>query len=110
MRNGNLVVYNSYLFYVRTDGSVSGSTAWNGILGSADGFVYCGHSRNQNRVDIFCIPKATFAGYPFHILSSIMACHDRIAGDLLLFCEKKSEEKIEKLGLGRYKVAYLQCA
>ena len=85
-------VYDSDLFYVRTDGSVSGSTARHGIFSSSNAPVCNRNSRNQDCLDILGIPKTSFFRCTFYFLPCIMVSYHCITSNLLLFCAEKAQK------------------
>ena len=92
MRHGDSPVYDSDLFYVRTDGSVSGSTARHGIFSSSNAPVCNRNSRNQDCLDILGIPKTSFFRCTFYFLPCIMVSYHCITSNLLLFCAEKAQK------------------
>ena len=90
MRHGDSPVYDSDLFYVRTDGSVSGSTAWNGTLRCADDPVYYRNGRPSNCVDLRNLPGSQIIESTVYFLSGILDHYDHPAGDLLYFLSEES--------------------
>ena len=83
-------IYNTDLFPVWTDGSVSGCLKRNGIFGSTDGVIGDRNSGNKNCMDFWYIPKTSFIGCIIYFLSGIMADYDYFTGDLFLLCAKES--------------------
>ena len=83
----SFVVYHSYLFPLRTDGSVSGSTAWNGTLRCADDPVYYRNGRPSNCVDLRNLPGSQIIESTVYFLSGILVHYHCAASGLLCVCE-----------------------
>ena len=96
MWNGNFAVYNSDLFYVRTDGPVSGSVKRDGVFGSADVIICNRNSGNQSYMDIFDFPETSCTGRFVYFVSGILVCDNYLAGNLLLLCTETREKEIFK--------------
>ena len=92
MRNGDPCLYHSYLFPLRTDGSVSGSTAWNGTLRCADDPVYYRNGRPSNCVDLRNLPGSLIIESTVYFLSGILDPYDHHAGDLFLVCKAEGAQ------------------
>ena len=87
MRHGDSPVYDSDLFYVRTDGSVSGSTARNGPLRGPHDPVEHWNRRTPDRMDIRNFPGTQIIEGTVYFLPGILDLYDRYAGDLFLVCK-----------------------
>ena len=82
--DGNPFVYHSYLFFMWSYGSVSGSIAWNGTFSSTDDSVRDRNGRYPYCLDLWYFPTAQVIGDLVYLLSGILDPYDRDAGDLLL--------------------------
>lgn len=58
MWNGNLVIYNSYVFPLWIYGFVSWSTSWDGAFWCADDPFDHWNGRNKNRMDFLDLPES----------------------------------------------------
>ena len=90
MWNGNSFLYHSTVFPLRNHGSVSGSFTWNGTFRCSNDLVCNRNSWNQNCVDFGIFPHHRSLANSVYFLSGILDIDDHYAGDLLLFCKKKS--------------------
>ena len=88
MWNGNLVIYNGYVFPLWIYGSVSWSTSWNGAFWCADDPFDHWNGWNKNRMDLLDLPKSQVVRYFIYFISGIMDYNDHLTGYLLLLCEK----------------------
>lgn len=90
MWNGNSFLYHSTVFPLRNHGSVSGSFTWNGTFRCSNDLVCNRNCWNQNCVDFWNLSTSQITGNSVYFLSGILDIDDHYAGDLLLFCKKKS--------------------
>ena len=70
------------------DGPVPGISSWNGKINCADDPFRDRNSRNENRMDLWDIPKIQVIEDFVHFLSGILDHYDHLTGDLLYFCQK----------------------
>ena len=88
----NTCLYNSAVFLLRTDGSVSGCTSWNGSFRCAYDPFYHWYCRNKNCMDLrtFSVPQIPVIFVYF--LPCILDSDNPYAGNLFLFCQRKSTQ------------------
>ena len=96
-RNGDYDLCHSSLFSLRTDGSVSGSTSWNGAFWSAYDSVHHRYCGNQNCMDLWNLSISQISVRTVYFLPCILDPYHTDAGMLLLLCEKESTWENEGL-------------
>ena len=90
MRYRDSCLHHGNLFFVRINGSLSGSDARNGIFRCPHDFVHYRDGRNQNCLDIRTFPAPQDAFLPVYLLPGVMAPFHSHAGNLPLFRQEKS--------------------
>ena len=92
LRYGNLIVYDTDIFFMRNHGSDPGSPAWNGAFGGSYDLIYYRNSRYEDFLDLWGVPHAPVTDGTVFILSGILDRDDIATGSVLLFCEEKSTQ------------------
>ena len=93
MRNGDSGINHGTVFFMRYYGPASGSIARNGTFRCSDDFVSYWYSRNQDCMDFWDFSTSQIFVCAVHFLSGVMDIDYCDAGDLFLFCQKKSTQK-----------------
>ena len=89
---GNLIVYDTDIFFMRNHGSDPGSSAWNGAFGGSYDLIYHRNGRYEDFLDLWGVPDAPVTDGTVFILSGILDRDDIAAGSVLLFCKEKSTQ------------------
>ena len=92
LRYGNLIVYDTDIFFMRNHGSDPGSPAWNGAFGGSYDLIYYRNGRYEDFLDLLGVPHAPVTDGTVFILSGILDRDDIATGSVLLFCEEKSTQ------------------
>ena len=92
LRYGNLIVYDTDIFFMRNHGSDPGSPAWNGAFGGSYDLIYYRNGRYEDFLDLWGVPHAPVTDGTVFILSGILDRDDIATGSVLLFCKAKGTQ------------------
>ena len=94
MWSGNIVLYDCHLFSVRINGSLSRADAWNGTFCSSHAAFDYRNRRNKNYLDLCFFSSSQNFIFSVSLVSFILDPNNYPAGHLLLFCSRKSLQRI----------------
>ena len=94
MWSGNIVLYDCHLFSVRINGSLSRADAWNGTFCSSHAAFDYRNRRNKNYLDLCFFSSSQNFIFSVSLVSFILDLNNYPAGHLLLFCSRKSLQRI----------------